>query len=190
MFGNNAFGALAVESDSAAAGPSRVSVEGPEVDADWIKLVRTNHDAVVRVSDKVDLSGLPYECSLMAVSNIWDLLLVGSNTGLQVYRLSELHRLLEGAAKDASPAASPVQTIPLPARPIWVKLAMNDERLVVSMADGAGTSLWRLRDVLAGSVRSTAWQLLTVDRPLPYFHVKCPITSDRRTAKPLSGRAV
>lgn len=48
----------------------------------WLRLVKTNHDVNVRVSDKVDLHGLPHECNLMAVSNVWGLLVVGSSTGL------------------------------------------------------------------------------------------------------------
>jgi nucleoporin NUP159 len=97
MFGNNAFGALGVE-ESQQAGPSRKQIQGEEIDVDvchtarnlliksssrkWLQLVKTNHDVNVRVSDKVNLEGLPLECNLMAVSNRYGVLLVGSNNGL------------------------------------------------------------------------------------------------------------
>lgn len=48
----------------------------------WLQLVKTNHDVNVRVSDKVDLQGLPLECNLMAISNQWDFLAVGSSSGM------------------------------------------------------------------------------------------------------------
>jgi len=96
MFGNNAFGALGV--DSSQAGPSTRQIQGEEIDVDvsysllhllsstrahdqWLQLVKTNHDVNVRVSDRVNLEGLPLECNLMAVSNRFGLLVVGSNTG-------------------------------------------------------------------------------------------------------------
>jgi nucleoporin NUP159 len=44
-----------------------------------------------------------------------------------------------------------VITLSLPARPIWVKLAQNEERLVVATLDG-GVQVWNVRDVLAGNV--------------------------------------
>lgn len=47
----------------------------------WLRLVKTNHDVNVRVSDKVDLEGLPQECYLMVVSNHWGLIIVASSTG-------------------------------------------------------------------------------------------------------------
>jgi nucleoporin NUP159 len=50
----------------------------------WLRLVKTNHDATVRVSDKVDLESLPHECNLMAVSNTWGLLVVGSSNGTSI----------------------------------------------------------------------------------------------------------
>jgi nucleoporin NUP159 len=46
-----------------------------------LQLVKTNHDVNVRVSDKVSFEGLPLECNLMALSNKWDVLAVGSNSG-------------------------------------------------------------------------------------------------------------
>jgi hypothetical protein len=51
----------------------------------WLKLVRTNHEVNVRVTDKIDLDGLPGECSLLVVSNLYDLLIVGSNNGQLSY---------------------------------------------------------------------------------------------------------
>jgi hypothetical protein len=43
--------------------------------------VKTNYDVNVRVSDKVELDGLPQECNLMVVSNRLGLIIVGSSTG-------------------------------------------------------------------------------------------------------------
>lgn len=93
------------------AGPSSRQVEGEEKDADvsviggdkrsrmagslssieprtrkltnnqWLKLVKTNHDVTVQVSDKVRLEGLPHECGLLAVSNRFNVLVVGGNSG-------------------------------------------------------------------------------------------------------------
>jgi hypothetical protein len=40
---------------------------------------------------------------------------------IRIHRLSEFHKLLETAPKDASPVSTPVQTIPLPARPVWIR---------------------------------------------------------------------
>jgi hypothetical protein len=47
----------------------------------WLQLVKTNHDVNVRVSDRISFDGLPLECNLMAVSNKWDVLAVGSGSG-------------------------------------------------------------------------------------------------------------
>jgi hypothetical protein len=61
-----------------------------------LRLVKTNHDLTVRVSDKVDLDGLPYESNLLAVSNTWGLLIVGSNHGESGLHLeSFMHRAHE-----------------------------------------------------------------------------------------------
>lgn len=49
-----------------------------------LRLVKTNHDVHVEVSDKVDLQGLPTECNLMAISNKWGILAAGSNNGKSV----------------------------------------------------------------------------------------------------------
>ncbi|WRT65194.1 uncharacterized protein IL334_002137 [Kwoniella shivajii] len=153
MFGNggNAFGALGMEDDQPTAGPSTRLDEGEESDVDWLKLVKTNHDIDVRVSDRIELEGLPTECNLMVVSNIWDLLIVGSNNDVRIHRLSKFHQILEGAIKDASPVSEPIQNIELSDRPVWIKLAMNEEKLVVATANGAGFHLFKLRDVLSGN---------------------------------------
>nr|XP_019047643.1 hypothetical protein I302_04259 [Kwoniella bestiolae CBS 10118]OCF26573.1 hypothetical protein I302_04259 [Kwoniella bestiolae CBS 10118] len=152
MFGNggNSFGALAMDDDQPSAGPSCQVVEGDESDVDWLQLVKTNHDVDVRVSDKVDLEGLPLECNLMVVSNVWDLIVVGGNDDVRIHRLSDFHGLLEGAAKDASPTSTPIQIIGLSARPVWIRLAMNEERLVVATANGAGIHVFKLKEVLSG----------------------------------------
>jgi nucleoporin NUP159 len=47
----------------------------------WLQLVKTNHDVNVRVSERINLEGLPLECNLMAVSNKFGVLIVGSNSG-------------------------------------------------------------------------------------------------------------
>ncbi|KAK8846598.1 hypothetical protein IAR55_005684 [Kwoniella newhampshirensis] len=153
MFGNNPFGSLAVDqSDSSAgAGPSTKVIEGEETDVEWLKLVKTNHDVDVRVSEKVELEGLPNECNLLAVSNRWGLLIVGSNNDIRIHRLADFHNLLEEAAKDASPVSTPIQTIPLPSRPVWIRLAMNEERLVVATGNGAGVCIFKLRDIVGGN---------------------------------------
>ncbi|WVF70427.1 hypothetical protein IAT40_005217 [Kwoniella sp. CBS 6097] len=153
MFGNggNSFGALAMGGEESAAGPSSQVVDGEELDVDWVQLIKTNHDVNVRVSDTVDLEGLPSECNLMVVSNIWGLLIVGSNQDIRIHRLSDFHHALETAAKDASAVSTPVQTIALTARPVWIRLAMNEEKLVVATDNGSGVHLFNLKDVLAGT---------------------------------------
>lgn len=111
-----------------------VSVVAPHIaDSQWLKLVKTNHEVYVRVGDKVDITALPNECSLLVVANHQDLLIVGSNNGtrthmntahadIRIHRLSEFHKVLEGAAAmDAAPESAPIQTIALPARPIWIR---------------------------------------------------------------------
>ncbi|WWC87343.1 uncharacterized protein L201_002232 [Kwoniella dendrophila CBS 6074] len=165
MFGNggNSFGALAMDDDQPSAGPSTQVMEGDELDVDWLKLVKTNHDVDVRVSDKIELDNLPNECNLMAVSNIWDLLIVASNNDIRIHKLSNFHELLEKAAKDASPTSNPLQTINLPARPVWIRLAMNEERLVVATAEGSGIHMYRLKDVLNGN--TSPYHSFTSDIP-------------------------
>lgn len=101
--------------------------------------MRTNHDVNVRVQEKVALEGLPSESCLLAVSNAHNLLFAGGNSGkspcciegrkvggrltsdVRVHSLSQIHELFETSAKDAQPTATPVHTIALPARPIWVR---------------------------------------------------------------------
>ncbi|WWD00126.1 hypothetical protein V866_007034 [Kwoniella sp. B9012] len=171
MFGNggNSFGALAMDDDQPSAGPSTQVIEGEELDVDWIQLVRTNHDVDVRVSDKVDLEGLPAECNLMVVSNLWDLLIVGGNNDIRIHRLSQFHKVLEGAAKDASPTSDTIQTISLPARPVWIRLAMNEERLVVATASGTGVHVFKLNEVLSGN--TSPYHSFTTDIPSPLLDV-------------------
>ena len=123
MLSSGSFGALGMD-ESSEAGPSRRQVDGDEVDADvslrdasalgsrlkpmsqWIKLIKTNHDVNVRVSDRVDLAGLPQECNLMVVSNSYDLLVVGGNQGVSASRgrknIAESPR-----CPDTSPVGSP-----------------------------------------------------------------------------------
>ncbi|EIW68597.1 hypothetical protein TREMEDRAFT_74106 [Tremella mesenterica DSM 1558] len=150
MFSGNSFGALAMESDDSA-GPSFTQLEGDEVDVDYLKLVKTNHDVNLRVSDKVDLNGLPQHTNLIAVSNGLGLLIVGSNSDVKIHRLQDVHKELEGAAKDASPVCEPLVTLSLHARPVWIRLAMDETRLVVATADGSGLFLWRLMDAVNGN---------------------------------------
>jgi nucleoporin NUP159 len=83
--------------------------------------VRTNHDVNVRVQDKVALDGLPSECGLLALSNTKGLLFAGGNSDVRVHRLDQIHQLFEKSAKDAQPTSTPVATIALPARPVWVR---------------------------------------------------------------------
>ncbi|WOO77876.1 Nucleoporin [Vanrija pseudolonga] len=149
MASSNAFGALAM--GDASAGPSTRLLEGDEVDIDWLKLVKTNHEVYVRVSDPVGLDGLPAHSSMLAVANSADLLIVGGNNDLRVHRLSALHKLVEDAVKDATNVNStPVATVPLPARPVWIKLATGDQRLVVVTANDA-VLLFQLQDLAAGN---------------------------------------
>ncbi|KAK6904192.1 hypothetical protein I203_107708 [Kwoniella mangroviensis CBS 8507] len=171
MFGNggNSFGALAMDDDQPSAGPSTQVIEGEELDVDWIQLVRTNHDVDVRVSDKVELEGLPAECNLMVVSNLWDLLIAGGNNDIRIHRLSHFHKVLEGAAKDASPTSDAIQTISLPARPVWIRLAMNEERLVVATAEGSGVQVFKLKEVLSGNTAS--YHSFTTDIPSSLLEV-------------------
>ncbi|OCF34018.1 hypothetical protein I316_04364 [Kwoniella heveanensis BCC8398] len=183
MFGNggNSFGALAMQDDGpAAAGPSSQVVDGDEVDVDWVQLVKTNHDVNVRVSDAVDLEGLPSECNLMVVSNNWGLLIVGSNQDVRIHRLPEFHTTLEDAAKDASPVSTPIQIIPLSARPVWIRLAMNEERLVVATNNGSGIHLFHLKDIVAGN--TDPYHSFTSDIPTHLLDVlpnPSPSTADQ-----------
>ncbi|ORX36164.1 hypothetical protein BD324DRAFT_652063 [Kockovaella imperatae] len=149
MLDSNSFGALDMD-QNAEAGPSRRRMDGDEVDADWLRLVKTNHDVYVRVSDKVDVGSLPQECNLMAISNLYDLLIVGSNTDIRIHRLSDVHKLLEDTPKDASPTSTPAYTVPLPSRPIWIRLAMREERLIVGL-EGRGVQMFRLSDIVGGN---------------------------------------
>ena len=95
MFGGNSFG-LSMD-DASDAGPSTQLLEGEEVDVEashryqleaagltleqWLRMVKTNHDVNVKVSEKISLDGLPQHSSLLAVSNKLDLLIVGSSSG-------------------------------------------------------------------------------------------------------------
>jgi nucleoporin NUP159 len=101
MFGSNTFGALAMDTSAAPAATGTQLREGEEVDVDvsmvhvvhtanvqWLKLIRTNHEVYVRVSDKVDVASLPNECCLLAVANHHDLLVVGGNNGMRNSRLT------------------------------------------------------------------------------------------------------
>ncbi|KAK4685887.1 hypothetical protein P7C73_g4252, partial [Tremellales sp. Uapishka_1] len=133
MFGNNPFAVLDAEPSNA--GPITRVVEGEEVDADWFKLVKVNHDVNVRVSDRVTLQGLPHECNLMAISNIHRLVIVASDT-----------------VKEFVPVSTPTQILPLSGRPVWIRLAMAEERLVVALEKGAGVCLYKLADVVSGNV--------------------------------------
>ncbi|KIR34935.1 nucleoporin family protein [Cryptococcus deuterogattii MMRL2647] len=153
MFGSNAFGALAMDSASPNAGPSNQVVEGDEVDVSWLKLIKRNHGVDVRVSEKINLEGLPDECSLMTVVNTWGLVVVGGNNDVRIHRLADIHKLINEApgGNKTLPESAPVQTISLPARPVWVKSAMKDECLIVATANGAGVFVWKLRDVMAGN---------------------------------------
>ena len=100
MFGNNAFGALAMDQPGPSNtnnGPSLQQVEGEEVEVEvghvsyillgdpltlqWLQLCKTNGEVYVRVQDPVDLQDLPSECHLMAISNTWDLIIVGGPSG-------------------------------------------------------------------------------------------------------------
>lgn len=47
----------------------------------WLQLAKTNGEVYVRVSERVDLEGLPFECNLMAVSNTYGLAAVGGQSG-------------------------------------------------------------------------------------------------------------
>ncbi|AFR95835.2 nucleoporin family protein [Cryptococcus neoformans C23] len=153
MFGNNAFGALAMDSSPSNAGPSNQVVEGDEVDVSWLKLIKRNQGVDVRVSENINLEGLPDECSLMAVVNTWGLVVVGGNTDVRIHRLADIHRLINEApgGNKTLPESAPVQTISLPARPVWVKSVMKDEYLIVATANGAGVFVWKLRDAMAGN---------------------------------------
>ncbi|WVQ76614.1 hypothetical protein IAR50_006287 [Cryptococcus sp. DSM 104548] len=154
MFGNNAFGALAMDSNvSNAAGPSSQVIEGEELDVSWLKLIKRNGGVDVRVSEKIDLEGLPNECNLMAVFNKWGLLIVGSNSDIRIHRLIDVHKAIKEAPPGGKtlPDIAPVQTVPLPARPVWIRSAMNEERLIVATVNGAGIFVWSLKDIMAGS---------------------------------------
>lgn len=83
--------------------------------------MRTNHDVNVRVQDKVALDGLPSECCLLALSNSKGLVFAGGNVDVRIHRLDQIHELFEKSAKDAQPTSTPIATIPLPARPVWVR---------------------------------------------------------------------
>lgn len=95
--------------------------------------MRSNpYDVNVRVGPKVDLGGLPSESALLAVSNRNDILAVGGNNGellqgcqltpdVRLHTLSNIHKLLDEAAKDSKPESTPVQTLNLPGRAIWVR---------------------------------------------------------------------
>ena len=74
------------------------------------------------------------ECNLMAVSNKFGVLIVGSNTGklslelldllildVRIHRLKDVHKLLEESPKDGSPVSEPIVTIALPGRPVWIR---------------------------------------------------------------------
>ncbi|TYJ58262.1 hypothetical protein B9479_001088 [Cryptococcus floricola] len=154
MFGNNAFGALAMDSNASnAAGPSSQVIEGEELDVSWLKLVKRNGGVDVRVSEKIELEGLPNECNLMTVVNKWGLLIVGSNSDIRIHRLVDVHKVINEAPPGGKtlPEIAPVQTVSLPARPVWIRSAMNEERLVVATANGAGIFVWNLKDIIAGS---------------------------------------
>lgn len=42
-------------------------------------------------------------------------------TDVRLHTLSNIHKLLDEAAKDSKPESTPVQTLNLPGRPIWVR---------------------------------------------------------------------
>lgn len=64
---------------------------------------------------------------------------------VRIYRLSELQAGLESTNKASY---TPIQVITLPSRPVWVRLAMEDERLVIYTHSALHT--YRLTDVLRG----------------------------------------
>lgn len=136
----------------------------------------------MRVSERIDLQGLPQECNLLAVSNQWGFVIVGGSSGgsssyrmmsqlicldVRIHRLRDVQKLLEESSKDDLPISNPLHVLPLPARPVWVRcvadevnwvklmgrLAMNEEKLVVATLNGAGICVYRLKDVLGGDVR-------------------------------------
>ena len=84
-----------------------------------------------------------------------------NSSDVRVHRLSEFQRLLDDAAKDATPVSEPVATIALSARPVWLRLAMGEERLFVALEDGRGALLFRLSDVTSGNVRRLSEQVTT-----------------------------
>ncbi|WVN88834.1 uncharacterized protein L203_104048 [Cryptococcus depauperatus CBS 7841] len=151
MSRSNPFSVLAMDNNPDA-GPSTRSIEGDEVDALWLKLKKRNDGVDVCVSEKIDLEDLPNECNLMAVANQRGLLVVGSNDDVRIYRLKDIHDLINEAPAGGKtlPEATPLRRIGLPARPVWIRLAMNEEYLIVATAHSSGVFVWKFQDVVMG----------------------------------------
>lgn len=60
----------------------------------WLSLIKPNHDVNVRLSDHIPLDGFPQECNLLAVSNIWGLIVVGTAKGMFSYLRSLKSKLM------------------------------------------------------------------------------------------------
>ena len=103
----------------------------------------------MQVSDKVQLEGLPFECGLLAVSNQLDVLAVGSSSDVRIHRLSSFHLTLESAAKKDHPSLETVATLSLSGRPTFLRMAHNEQYLVVAIL-GGDVNLYDLASVLSG----------------------------------------
>ena len=74
-----------------------------------------------------------------------------ADVDVRIHRLSEVHTQLKSGSKDIQPTSTPIQTISLPSRPVWVRLAMNEERLVVALTEGT-VHIYNLADILRGQI--------------------------------------
>lgn len=72
-----------------------------------------------------------------------------ADVDVRIHRLSQVHTQLESGSKDSQPTSTPIQTISLPSRPVWIRLAMSEERMVVALIDGT-VHIYNLADVLRG----------------------------------------
>lgn len=62
---------------------------------------------------------------------------------VRIHKLSDVHATLEGTTtKDAIPTCTPVQTISLPARPVWIRLVAIAENMLTLASPREKNVLW------------------------------------------------
>ena len=71
---------------------------------------------------------------------------------VRIHRLKDVHKLLEESPKDGSPVSDPFVTISLPGRPVWIRLAAEETKLVITTSAPASAQVYQLSDLVAGRV--------------------------------------